>query len=697
MSITRKLLAAAMLWVLGSGVAAAAHKVSVTSAQGEPGTEVTLTVTLENTEAVAGLQVLLPFGESAGVQPVTGSGEAQGRVAEHQVTVGMSPGTGTVSVMLYSTSGASIAAGSGRVATFRLRMPAGAGTWSVTPIVKVTDATGAALDCTAEGAVTVTSLAAQARFAASVDFGRVPIRGEYTQQLAVTNSGTAPLSVSSLTFSDEMFSCATPLPYTLGVGESGALTVVYRPVKRGAVKATVRMDCNSPGTLNLTELFATPFAVNELRLGDAEGISDTEVAIPIQLTNMDAVTGFTLELDLPEALTYVDGSFALSGRKTDHQVSVNCTGQKVKATCFSLTDTPFSGNDGEVASFRVLLSGSDNTSVSFAKAVLAARVEGKIENVTSDTYPAQVTIRSPYIYAGRSLSMGRTPNTEPVTRRVTLYNYGSAPLTVSRILTNHPELTCPTATPLTIDTYGQTEIEVDCSSGYEGALQSTLQLYTNDPRSRLYEIAVSGERYSPNALDFADADILEAAGRVDVSVSLSNEKAVSALQFDVEYPAACFTPQDEVTATGRMEGFSVQHRKISVGVERYFVYSLADKEIAKGCGEVLRLPFAVEKGNTGTYAFTVKNMKLGSPGMADVGSDIADKSFSVSVSACKPGDVNADGKVSVIDLLTTSRYILGDAPDPFVFPAADINADGKISVVDIISISGLVLDDGTNK
>ena len=51
----------------------------------------------------------------------------------------------------------------------------------------------------------------------------------------------------------------------------------------------------------------------------------------------------------------------------------------------------------------------------------------------------------------------------------------------------------------------------------------------------------------------------------------------------------------------------------------------------------------------------------------------------------------------MIDLLTTSRYILGDAPDPFVFPAADINADGKISVVDIISISGLVLDDGTNK
>ena len=60
--------------------------------------------------------------------------------------------------------------------------------------------------------------------------------------------------------------------------------------------------------------------------------------------------------------------------------------------------------------------------------------------------------------------------------------------------------------------------------------------------------------------------------------------------------------------------------------------------------------------------------------------------------AYTPGDVNADGNIDVLDLVTVVSYILGieDLPGSSYY-AADMNSDGIINIQDIILILNLIL------
>lgn len=55
------------------------------------------------------------------------------------------------------------------------------------------------------------------------------------------------------------------------------------------------------------------------------------------------------------------------------------------------------------------------------------------------------------------------------------------------------------------------------------------------------------------------------------------------------------------------------------------------------------------------------------------------------------GDVNEDGFVNVLDIITMVNYIMGGNPSPFNMNAADINADNGINVLDVIAIVNIIM------
>jgi len=59
-----------------------------------------------------------------------------------------------------------------------------------------------------------------------------------------------------------------------------------------------------------------------------------------------------------------------------------------------------------------------------------------------------------------------------------------------------------------------------------------------------------------------------------------------------------------------------------------------------------------------------------------------------------PGDANCNGIVNVIDVITTSNYIMGLNPEPYCFENADVNGDGIINVVDIIATVEIIMGGG---
>lgn len=606
--------------------ASGADVVTLSPVEGSTGQEVTLTVGLQNDTPISALQLLVDLPSESGITVVSGSAQPSDRAAGWSTQAGIR--NGTLSLMLYSPSMAEIVAGSGDVATFRLKLGNKPVSLDFTPRVIATDADGNAVEITAE-ATSLKVLTAVAAYSASViDFGRVPIRGTYQSALTVSNTGSGPLTISALDFSAPEFSCATSLPLTIAAGSSSALTLTYAPTVRGGVTEKMTITCNSPSTQNAIVLRATPYAVNEVHVGDASSISDTEVTIPLTMNNMDSVSGFTIEFDLPEQLEYVDGSFTLSDRKTDHTVVATCKNRHLVATAYSLTDSPFTGDDGEIASFKVLLTGQYGVSLSPSNVVLSAIYNGAVTDVFSDSYSGYVSIAAPSISVSNSYSVGRTPITSDFTGNITVHNYGSAQLVIERIVNDVPHLQVASELPITIDPWSSQTIDLTITDSYEGAITGTLQLYTNDPNSRLVNIAVTGERYSPNSVTLTTGQMAINDNRGLVDVSLENNDRISGVQFDIEYDADWFTPTDDIETTARSQGYSVTRRNISAGTDRYFCYSLDATDIAPGSGVVFRVPFNVSATiPQRAYLFTIKNVMIGTPDLEDKNSTIGSQSF----------------------------------------------------------------------
>ena len=616
--------------IVAFGAAHGANKIIIEKADGSPGSELEVKVSLSNTDPISAVQITFPIPAESGITVPEGSATAIGRASAHGASAGIRDGV--ASLMLYSLSMGEIAAGDGEVMTFRIRFGNKPVAIGFTPEVRAFDINGNPVECSAD-ASSITTVAPQIAFGStSVDFGRVPIKSVYTNGLRIDNTGTAPLVVSGLQFSNSDFASSVALPLTVEPGGSKIVAVEYSPVKRGAVAATVTVECNSHDTWNTVGLAAEPYAVNELRVGDVFGNSDTEVAIPLLLKNMDGINGFTVAIPLPEQLKYVDGSFALSERRTDHAVSATFADGVLHATAYSMTNAAFSGNDGMVASFRVRLDGRESTSVEASTAVLSAIVDGEILNVISAKYPGNVSIRYPLINVNRDLSLGRTPITQDAVAEATVSNYGNAMLRLERAVLDSEYLRLDSDFPMEIEPGSSATVKVVCEGTYEGRVGGTLRIYSNDPDQRLVNIALDGLRYAPNSLAFENVSVTPDKGPALVDVSLSNYDAISGLQFDVEYPSDVFTPEDDFAYSERTTGYTMTHRSISPGVERYFCYSLGGGEIVPGDGFVFTLPFGFDSSvKLGSYPFTVKNIMLGTPELEDKNSAINDMGFEIEV------------------------------------------------------------------
>ena len=608
----------------------ASNIVTVSTTEGTPGEEVTVSIGLTNTDAVSGLQVSIPLDESLTL--VEGSEQQGSRCSGHSLTVGVKDGV--LNVLIYSLSLSAISGNSGEVATFRLKLGNQPQTISLTPsMTKLTDGSGNTLECTATGG-SVTTRCAKAQYSTmEVDFGEVPIRSTYEKTVTVTNVGNADLTVTDLVFSDvNVFSTTTAFPFTVAPGASRQVNITYAPVERGSISRTLKVECNSTSKLNTIKLKAQPFAVNELHVQPASGISDEEVTVTMTMNNMDDISGYQVEFTLPDQLEYVDGSFVLSDRKQDHVSMATLNGNTLRIIVYSPSDKPLTGHDGDIGSFRVKLVGRNSTMLTPTKAVLSATINNKVENVLSEMYGGQITIRSPRISTAGTLDFGAVSVTEACEKTFAIRNNGAAPLTVSRIVFSNENLSVKESLPLTVAANSSQNITVVYSSTEQTSFSATMQIYNNDPDLRLREVTVTGSRFAPNFLSVGTQDIYPYED-LNIDVALNNYDAASGLQFDVIYPGTYFTvPDNNFTLTDRAQGMTVTSRRMDANTLRYFCYFLTGNGITAGEGSIMSIKLTPVNENvpTGSYTVSLKNVIFGTGEMTDkyAGTDVQ-KNFNV--------------------------------------------------------------------
>src|SRR3989454_5638 len=124
----------------------------------------------------------------------------------------------------------------------------------------------------------------------SVSFGNVLVGSNGVQNLTLTNSGSASLTIAQGTVTGAGFSISAPtFPLTLPPGQSSSLSVQFAPTATGSVSASISLVSdapNSPSTIALSgtgvqpQLSVTPTSVS---FGNAVvGTTNTQT---ITLTN----------------------------------------------------------------------------------------------------------------------------------------------------------------------------------------------------------------------------------------------------------------------------------------------------------------------------------------------------------------------------------------------------------------------------
>lgn len=679
METMKKIFLMALLLGCGLGVWAG-NNITLSNVQGAAGTEVTISVSMTNTDAVSAIQLSIPLGDD--LTFVENSQQAESRISGHTLSVGVKDGV--LNIMVYSVSMAAISGNEGDVCSFKLLLGNNPGIANlVLSKAALTGTDGSSL-AVATTAGTVDIRGAKAKLNNStLDFGRVAVNGSQSRAVRIENVGNETLTISDISFPLPVFSTTTTLPMNINVGSSVWIYVYCKPTEIGAIDEEMTIVSNSVSGNNTIRLMATCYGANELRLESVSGIADEEVTVPVTMKNTNAITGLQMEIEIPDELEYVDGSFVLSSRKQDHVVTASEADGKLSVAAYSPTDKPFTGNEGEVGSFKVKIVGSNDAYLGIKNAKLSSTVDGETIDVLSGSYGCTVSIRSPYLYSMKSINFGRISiNEQHVEKSFTIHNRGSAPLIISNITFENELFSINEELPITIGASSSEMISVVCEARERGDIGTNMVIYSNDPNRRMYNVTITGEIYTPDYLT-ATADGNRAG--VNLDVSLNNYSDIYGIQFDVNTTKDFTASANDVILTERGNNLSVSINSIGEGKLRVVAYAKNGQFVSSGEGKVMTIKLVPKEVlPEGDYSMTLNQIVLGAKDMQNVyeGEDIT---INFGVNGVVPGDANKDGKIGIGDIIAIENIMAGKVGG-YDLTAADANQDNKVDIEDIYVI-----------
>lgn len=669
--------------------ASAENTISFSSPEGSVGTEVTVSVSLTNSEAVSGLQLAIPLSDD--LTFVENSQAKSLRLSNHELAAGVK--NGVLNLMIYSNSMAAISGNSGEILTFKVLLGENPGSYNLSASsVKMSGTDGSSVSATTQTANVVVNgpKLEIASYEKTLNFNGIVIGSNSSQSISLRNVGNEPLVVSDIRFSNSAFSLSyITFPLTIKAGGSTYASVNCHPTTRDKLDETMTIISNSMPQETTVRLTATPYALNELRLVNASGSTGEEVTVDISMKNMDAISALQMKISLPNEVEYVDGSFNLSDRKQDHGASASCTDGVLSLIAYSPSGKTFTGCDGVVGSFKVKIVGRNNAFLNVKEAMMTAYVGETFTDVLSAKYGCTISVNAPQMSTDSSLDFGNISVTEQkVEKSFTIRYDGSSALVISDIFFANGLYSVKELLPMSIAASCNHTITVVCNAEEAGDISTDMEIYTNDPNKKLQIVKVTGRLFEPNTMTCK----VTVDERIPTFVlSIDNYSDIYGLQFDLETNTNFSVSNNDIQLTSRIEGLSVSVNALSENKVRVLAYSQGGAFIPSGNGQVMSIMLTPnEPLEDGDYYLSVSNIVMGSKSMKNMyaGTDV---NSPFSIRDYMLGDANGDGTVNVIDVVTAIDYILRKNPAGFIFKAADTNNDQTINVIDVVSIIDIIL------
>ena len=567
-----------------STYAIASNTVTLSSVSGTPQTEVEVVVSLDNTNAITALEMVLPLGEH--LSYVNGSAAlVAARSNGHQVSaaqVGQD-----LRIYIYSLSLNAIPGNTGELLTFRLLLGNEPADYALNPTVVLSNAQGTSIAGSVQTG-TVTMQAPKLQIVnPQIDYGHIPIRATYTKNLQLKNVGNLPLTIENITTTDSLFVSKQTI-LTIAAEQTTSVAIEYTPTERGPVSAEAIVTSNAINGEQVATIMADPFSVNELHVGSTSGIADSIVTIPLTMNNMEPIVAMQCAFKLPKQLEYVANSLAVNAtRSNGHQALSTLHGDTLFLAIFSMTNQPLHANDGEIATFQLRLNGSSGTYYLKPIDVVLSNITG--ENMVSATSQGSVRISAPAIDCYTNYDLNAIPISEQTNIIYNIRNSGNAPLIIDRITFLAEEYSVLEKFPITIANSQDTIITITYQPTEVGNFSSIMQIYTNAPASRLTEVALYGYVYEPNSLSLSGR--ISNDNSYTLSVSLDNYNNIVAVQYDLHWRNDITTLQSAFKPSERMSSHSYSVTPLDEDSYRVLIYSMSNAIIAGHNGELHQLVF----------------------------------------------------------------------------------------------------------
>jgi hypothetical protein len=446
-----------------------------------------------------------------------------------------------------------------------------------------------------------------------VNFGEIPINSSPTQSVTIANAGNENLVITSYAI-DAPFSIAQTLPVTITPGNSSSFTVEVDTSSKQEVTSELSFSTNDQDPLRAiqsTTIQADIFAVNEIYIGSGQGESNSEITIPVSISNMESFSGFQFDITLPNDVSYVENSTIFSSRSEDHTIAASMIDSNtLRFVSFSSSNTNFTGNDGEVFSFKIIPNINSGTYTLPITNPIISNVE--LGDITSDVYNGSFTINAPFLSTSvQVVDYGNIPITEVQTTNITLTNTGAASLIIDELVFDSSKLSFPLEVPTTLEVNESVTVVLEYAPIQIGSLNENISIRNNSPEEQLI-INVLADVFSPNYLSISDTNVFK-GNSYEIPLNLVNNENIRAIQYDLNIPEGFIFDLDNVVETSILNNFTTSISSLGNNNYRFIIYTVSNDFIISGDETILTLPIFVENTiDLGQYTFEISNIVLSS-------------------------------------------------------------------------------------
>lgn len=539
---------------------------------------------------------------------VDGSAQLTSRAADQTLSASVvSPGV--LRIIVYSVSLSAFKATSGAVLTLNFASGSAPGTYPIS-IQNATVADSAEHNIlTAAYGGLFTLNAPQLNISPQdINFGSVPLYQDATQTITLKNTGNIDLHISKMSMNQNIFLMNDSSAATIPAGGSIMRNVIFMSSKKGTYSGILTILSDDPAgpSRKVTE-GGVAFAVNELRVGSANGRSGYIFHLPVSVNDMERFTGFQFRVPLPSVAKFISGSVYLSSRATDHVVAADTTGNTLTVIAYSPSNSAFKDTGGVVLTMDFLVQGQGGSYALPPSSVVIS--DSAAANIMSGSYAGSIQVISPTLsLSTSSIGYGSVSAKDTASATLVISNTGSDTLVINSFSINNSLFHTSFVVPATIPPGNSDNVVILFHSTQEGAQNAQITIRSNDSQHDPAYVNMSANVYLPNVLSVAGGVGFKGESGL-IAFNLDNMKAIAGFQCDVQLPPAIAAVLDSVKLTSRKKDHVITASVLTSGIIRVIAYSPSLAPFASDSGAVMDLP--VNLGDTvGTFQIHLSNVVL---------------------------------------------------------------------------------------